>query len=95
MWPLLRETWTPTPVVLVALALGPLPADRRGTGKPLPERRGSGHRILMSSVSGPPGVMSKDPQKLTQAPGPTQADQHHLNYFLKFFSKTLKYEVLH
>lgn len=54
VWPPLRETWTPTPVVLVASALGPLPV-----------RRGSGHRILTSSVSGLPGVMSKHPQKLT------------------------------
>ena len=61
VWPLLRETWMPTPAVLVALALGPLPADRRGTEKPLPVRRGSGHRTLTSSVSGPPGVMSRHP----------------------------------
>lgn len=82
-------------MVLVASALGPLPTDQRELGKPLPVRRGSGCRILTSSVSGLRGVMNKHPQKLTQTPGPTQADQHHLNYFVKFSQKTLKYEVLH
>lgn len=90
VWPPLRETWMPTPVVLVASALGPLPTDQKGLGKPLPVRRGSGRRILTSS-SLVCGVRYRN----TQTPGPTQADQHRLNYFVKFFQKTLKYEVLH
>lgn len=49
VWPPLRETWMPTPVVLVASALGPLPTDQKGLGKPLPVQRGSGRRILTSS----------------------------------------------
>lgn len=65
VWPPLRETWMPTPVVLVASALGPLPTDQRELGKPLPVWRGSGRRILTSSVSGLRGVMNKHPQKLT------------------------------
>ena len=83
VWPPLREMWTPTPVVWWPRPLAP------------PCAEGSGHRILTSSVSGLPDVMSKHPQKLTQTRGPTQADQSRLNYFLKFFQKTLKYEVLH